>query len=305
MATRPTLARWLCYLSAGCIAWSASGRGAAAAQASAEVAQPALAAAEAAPLPLPDAVPDATGWGVAGGLRYLEIIRGDAKPNEKLPLLLVIHGLGDKPHRSWLESIDVDSKLKARMILPQAPTAYGDGFAWFPYRAGSLDQAELARGITQAAERLTRMLEVLKTQRPTRGKALVSGFSQGGMLSYALALSHPELIAYALPIGGMLPGQLWPVSGAAADAHFPALRALHGTADTIVRFSVDDQLVRHLRELGYAAELVPFEGAGHTISAEMAVLARSTLSAALAQTIENPPKRAAAVAPRRAARPAK
>jgi phospholipase/carboxylesterase len=305
MTTRRALACWLCYLSASSIAWSASGRGAAAAQASADVGQPAVASAEAAPSPLPDAVPDATGWGVAGGLRYLEILRGGAKPNEKLPLLLVIHGLGDKPHRGWLESIDVDSKLKARMILPQAPSAYGDGFAWFPYRAGSLDQAELARGITLAAERLTRMLEVLKTQRPTRGKALVSGFSQGGMLSYALALSHPELVAYALPIGGMLPAQLWPESAAPPDAHLPALRALHGTADTIVRFSVDDQLVRHLREHGYSAELVPFEGVGHAITPEMAALVRSTLSAALAQAIANPPKRAAAAAPPTAARPAK
>jgi phospholipase/carboxylesterase len=251
----------------------------AAAQAAPDVAQPAPA--ETSPVSLPDVAPDATGWGVAGGLRYLEIIRGDAKPNEKLPLLIVIHGLGDKPNHGWLEAIDVDSKIRARMILPQAPTPYGKGFAWFPFRAGSLDQAELARGIAEAAERLTRMLEVLRTQRPTRGKAVVTGFSQGGMLSYALALSHPELIAYALPISGMLPGQLWPVTPAPAGT--PPLRALHGTADTLVRFTVDDELNHRLRELGYPAELVPFEGAPHAITPEMTALVRSTLSEALAQ----------------------
>jgi phospholipase/carboxylesterase len=286
MTLRPAFAWLLLYTSASSLAWSASR---AAAQATPDVAQPAVAVAAPPATPLRDAAPDATGWGVAGGLRYLEIVRGGAKPNEKLPLLLVIHGLGDKPHRGWLEAIDVDSKIKARMILPQAPTAYGDGFAWFPYRAGSLDQAELARGISDAAERLTRMLEVLRTQRPTRGRALVSGFSQGGMLSYALALSHPELVAYAVPISGMLPAQLWPVIAAPAEAHFPALRALHGTADTIVRFSVDDQLVRRLRELGYPAELVPFEGAVHAITPEMSALLRSTLSAALAQPAASPP----------------
>jgi phospholipase/carboxylesterase len=211
----------------------------------------------------------------------LEIIRGGAKPNEKLPLLLVVHGLGDKPHHGWLDAIDVDSKIKVRMILPQAPTPHGSGFSWFPYRAGTLDQAELARGISAAAERLARMLEVLQTQRPTRGKALVSGFSQGGMLSFALALSHPELVAYALPISGMLPGQLWPVAAAPAGVVYPPLRALHGTADTVVRFAVDDELVKRLRELGYPAELVAFDAVPHAITHEMSAVARSALSAAL------------------------
>src|SRR4051794_10565451 len=65
----------------------------------------------------PDAAPDATGWGTAAGLRYLEIIRGGARPNEKLPLLLVIHGLGDKPAPDWVRAVDVDDNLKVRMIL--------------------------------------------------------------------------------------------------------------------------------------------------------------------------------------------
>jgi phospholipase/carboxylesterase len=275
MTYRTALAWWLLFTHALASSFAA-------AQASPVVAQPAAVAVEASPAPPPDAAPDASGWGVAGGLRYLEIIRGGAKPNEKLPLLLVIHGLGDKPHHGWLEAVDVDSKIKVRMILPQAPTPHGGGFSWFPYRAGTLDQAELARGISAAAERLARMLEVLQTQRPTRGKALVSGFSQGGMLSYALALSHPELFAYALPISGMLPGQLWPIAAAPAGVVYPPLRALHGTADTVVRFAVDDELVKRLRELGYTAELVPFEGVPHAITREMSAVVRSTLSALLA-----------------------
>ena len=276
---------WTCWL----LLTHAFASSLAAAQAAPDVAQPAPAAVEASPAAPPDAAPDASGWGVAGGLRYLEIIRGAAKPNEKLPLLLVIHGLGDKPHHGWLEAIDVDSKIRARMILPQAPTPHGSGFSWFPYRAGTLDQAELARGISAAAERLARMLEVLQTQRPTRGKAVVSGFSQGGMLSYALAFSHPELVAYALPISGMLPGQLWPVAAAPAGVVYPPLRALHGTADTVVRFAVDDELVKRLRELGYTAELVPFAAVPHAITKEMSAVARSALSEALTTLTPPPP----------------
>jgi len=241
-------------------------------------------------LPLPDAPPDATGWGVAGGLRYLEIVRGDAKPNEKLPLLIVIHGLGDKPHHGWLQAVDVDSNIKARMILPQAPTPSGSGFAWFPYRAGGLDQAALAHGIAEAAERLAHMLTVLQKQRPTRGKPVVSGFSQGGMLSYALALTHPELVAYAVPISGMLPEVAWPVNPP-GKVVYPPLHALHGTADSVVRFTVDDQLVQRLRTLGYPAELVAFEHVEHAITPEMTALVRTLLSAALTPTAAATPRR--------------
>jgi phospholipase/carboxylesterase len=228
-----------------------------------------------------DAPPDASGWGTAAGLRYLEIVRGEVAANAELPLLLVIHGLGDQPQRAWLNAIDVDSHSPARMILPQAPTPYGRGFAWFEYRFADQDPAALARGIAAATERLARMITVLQTQRPSRGKAVVSGFSQGGMLSYSLALSHPELIAFALPVSGMLPEPLWPATKP-ASTRFPALRALHGTADPVVAFAADAQLAKHLRELGYTAELVPFPDVGHSITAAMSLDARSALSAALA-----------------------
>jgi phospholipase/carboxylesterase len=229
----------------------------------------------------PDAPPDQTGWGTAAGLRYLEIVRGGASPDEQLPLLLVIHGLGDKPHHDWLQAVDVDSNVKVRMILPQAPTPHGDGFSWFPYRAGSLDQAALAQGISAAAERLTRMITVLRTQRPTRGRAVVSGFSQGGMLSYAVALSRPELVEFAVPISGMLPGPLWPVR-ARTVGWFPRIRSLHGKADSVVRIDVDQQLVERMRQLGYPVELVAFEATGHTITPAMSAIVRGALNEALA-----------------------
>lgn len=227
-----------------------------------------------------DAKPDATGWGVAAGLKYLEIVRGGAADDDTLPLLIVIHGLGDHPHRDWLNAIDLDPKLKARMILPQAPMPYGRGFAWFPFRFGDRDEVSLAAGISEAEARLAQLIEVLRTQRPTRGRAVVSGFSQGGMLSYALALEHPELVQFALPISGELPSPLWPASKPKRGAS-PRIVALHGTTDTVVTFEADDAFAQHLRGKGYPITLVPFENVGHHISEAMSERAKSELSAAI------------------------
>ncbi|HET8938907.1 MAG TPA: dienelactone hydrolase family protein [Polyangiales bacterium] len=231
--------------------------------------------------PRADSSPDASGWGVAAGLKYLEIVRGGAGADDTLPLLIVIHGLGDHPHRDWLYAIDVDPKLKARMILPQAPTPYGRGFAWFPYRFGDHDDVALAGGISEAEARLAQMIEVLRTQRPTRGRAVVCGFSQGGMLSYALALGHPELVQFALPISGELPPPLWPASRPKRGAS-PRIVALHGTTDTVVRFEADDLFAQHLRAKGYPIMLLPFENVGHHISEAMSERAKTELSTAIA-----------------------
>jgi phospholipase/carboxylesterase len=211
----------------------------------------------------------------------LEVVRGEASADESLPLLIVIHGLGDRPHRDWLYAIDIDPKLKARMILPQAPTPYGQGFAWFPFRFQDHNDQALAGGISEAAARLALMIDALQAQRPTRGRVIVTGFSQGGMLSYALALSQPQKIQFALPISGELPEQLWP-SARPKRGSVPRMIALHGAADTVVSFEADDKLARHLRGLGYPLELVRYEGVGHHISEEMSARVKRELSMALA-----------------------
>src|SRR5688500_3007749 len=45
----------------------------------------------------PFQAPDAAGWGRAAGLRYLERCLGGARPDDALPLVIMIHGLGDRP----------------------------------------------------------------------------------------------------------------------------------------------------------------------------------------------------------------
>lgn len=231
------------------------------------------------PAPEPDAKPDETGWGVAAGLRYLELIRGNASADETLPMLIVIHGLGDKPSRDWLSAIDLDPQLKARMILPQAPTPYGQGFAWFPYRLRDQDDSSLAEGISHAEAGLTRAIEQLTRMRPTRGRVIVCGFSQGGMLSFALALAHPQLFQQALPISGRLPEALWPARK--PQGYVPAIVALHGNADPVVSFDADAKLVQHLRDLQFPAEIAAYEGVGHHISQAMSARLRAELSSAV------------------------
>jgi phospholipase/carboxylesterase len=125
------------------------------------------------------------------------------------------------------------------------------------------------------------MLSVLQTQRKTRGRAVVTGFSQGGMLSFALALKHPEQVEYAVPISGYLPEPLWPATKPTGSS-FPGIQALHGTADALVGYEADARAVAQLRKLGYEVQLATFENAPHAITPAMSTLVRRTLTQALA-----------------------
>lgn len=227
----------------------------------------------------PDSTPDAQGWGRAAGVRYLEMIRGAADRSQPLPMVVMIHGLGDRPRPELMDIVDVG--VPARIIMPQAPTPIGDGYSWFPYVVGGNDPQALARGIGAAELQLSEALRVLRSSRPTLGRPIVAGFSQGGMLSFALALRHPEQLALAFPISGTLPPPMWPTDKAAARS-WPPIRALHGSADHVVPIDGTRALIARLRALGYDATLREFPGVDHFVTAEMQAATHATLSEAVA-----------------------
>ena len=217
------------------------------------------------PAGAPFVAPDADGWGTAGELRYLEVVKGGGRADQALPLVVMIHGLGDRPRDVWIS----ETPMPMRVVMPQAPLPHGGGFSWFAYRAGDNDPAALAAGIARAAGQLAVALELLVQHRPTRGKPIVGGFSQGGMLSYALAVLHPTTLRAAYPVSGMLPRPLWPAAGPEPGQGVP-IRAMHGDADRIVPIAPARALVSHLTAKGYDAQLQEFRGVGHRITGAMA-----------------------------------
>lgn len=208
----------------------------------------------------------------AGEIHYLEFVTGGADPESPLPMIIAIHGLGDSPQgfRALLQEFD----RPARVILPRALHAYEEGWSWFPIRARDRDIDALAQGIDHAADVLASAVAELTQQRPTIGKPIVTGFSQGGMLSFALAVEHGELFSAALPIGGWLPEPLWPT---AANPSAPLVLAFHGDGDAAVPYEPTKLCVEQLERLGYRVELRTYVGVGHMISPDI----RSDLMATL------------------------
>lgn len=187
----------------------------------------------------------------------MERTTGGAAHGAQLPMLVFMHGLGDHPRADWLPAFD----FPARVIFPQAPTPYGKGYAWFDFHGTASDPERRAGAISAAAAQVARMLQQLVRDRPTAGKPVVTGFSQGGMLSYAVALHHPQAISRAFPVAGSLPPSLWRI---APGAQVAPIVAWHGDADPIVPLGPTQTMVDSLA-LHHDVQLHVVPGVGHRI----------------------------------------
>lgn len=217
------------------------------------------------PAPAPPATAPAPAYRALAGVEYVEFVTGKADPEARLPLVIAIHGLGDRPERF---SVLVDDlPIAARVILPRGidPLPEG-GYSWFPIRARSPDVSGLSGGIARAGDALVPFVRELVATRPTVGKPVVTGFSQGGMLSFYLAVRAPELFAAAFPVGGWLPPPLWPRQ---KPAGAPPIAALHGAVDQAVKLAPTEQAVEHLQDLGWPVTIKVWPDVGHAVPPNM------------------------------------
>ncbi|WP_437683596.1 alpha/beta hydrolase [Sorangium sp. So ce131] len=216
----------------------------------------------------PPAAPVASAPGPAAppaGVEYLEVVTGGADASEALPLVVALHGLGDRPE-SFVGLLS-DADFKARLIVPRGLTPYHDGYSWFPLRQALASDA-VGQGVLRAAGAVAATIERLAAERPTRGKAIVTGFSQGGALSFALALHHPRVVGAAFPVGGWIPAPVLP-SARPLDPATPAIVALHGEQDQRVPIGPTREAIAALRGLGAKARLEGYPGVGHSVSGDM------------------------------------
>jgi phospholipase/carboxylesterase len=209
-------------------------------------------------------------------LAFVERVVGGARPDDPLPLVIVVHGLGDRPEN--IVRLFEPLPLRARLVAPRAPAAHGRGFSWFPVAKLPPAPSEPAReaGIRESAAKLAELARWLAANRPTRGRPVLTGFSQGGILSFAVAALHPEAIAAAVPVAGALPAPLRP--GRAAPV---PIRAFHGDADTVIPHAAGEETVKALRAAGADATLRTYGGVGHTIPPKMRADLYETLAGLL------------------------
>jgi phospholipase/carboxylesterase len=159
----------------------------------------------------------------------------------------------------------------AEIVLPRGFEPFGDsGWQWFSWPPGTSDE-DAARALSASEQKLWPVIASLAQGR----RLIVTGFSQGAMLTYLIAERHADSVALAVPISGKLPRALMP------HEHRPAapIHALHGGADPLISVELARETVTAFERDGAQATLHVFDRVPHTVTPEMQAELWSTVLA--------------------------
>ncbi len=205
-----------------------------------------------------------SGGGVINGIRYLERIRGGADPNAALPMVLVFHSKGARPEGF---AAGFGGIGPARLILPEGPYAtQGGGRKWWvegiksAVREGNM--AEATAQWQHASDQIANFVDQITQCRPTLGKPIITGSSQGGEMTLLVASTEPRRVYKGVAVASYLLEPFWTSRMAPVDM-------LHGTGDRTVPFSWAKQYAEHMMARGAPLTFTAFSSPGHGVTSQM------------------------------------
>ncbi len=215
--------------------------------------------------------------GVVAGVRYLERMRGGAAPGDRVPMVVLFHALGASPegYASGLSSIG-----RARLILPEGGIVGGGGHMWFPEGikgtlSDGFDPTEQAAW-QGAGDRIANFIRAVSSCRPTLGRPIVTGSSQGGEMTLLQASSHAGLVSGAVALNADLPQAFW-------NRRMAPTAMLNGTGDTTVPYdwakAYADEMVRKGAPLTFRS----YPSQGHDLTNAQTHDWRQTVAAMVAK----------------------
>ena len=179
-------------------------------------------------------------------LQYILAKPDDLKPDEKLPLVVFLHGAGER---------GTDINDIKRLGIPK----YLDG--GLPIRAVILAPQLFSRDIiwTTVIHEVMELIRLIRDNDPNADPCHVclNGVSMGGYGTWELAMSYTaEFTAIAPVCGGGTPWRAWRLS------KLP-VRTYHGDADDTVPLSETLHMVDEIRKNGGNPECILLHGVGH------------------------------------------
>ncbi len=116
------------------------------------------------------------------------------------PLLILLHGLGSNENDLFSFAPHLDPRYRILSVRAPRSYAYG-GFAWFDILFDQPVPRPNAVQLAEARQTLVSFLqEVREAYHPSR--IYLAGFSQGAIMSYLTALTHPTLVSGVLAMSG-------------------------------------------------------------------------------------------------------
>lgn len=197
-------------------------------------------------------------------LRYRIMLPEGYRANQKYPLVLFLHGAGERGSDNEAQLVHGSSlfaaphtreQFPAIVVFPQCPL----GMSWYnglrlPDLPSTLDSSGPSKPMGLVIELIE---SLIATEAVDQDRVYVMGLSMGGFGTFDILSRRPELFAAGIPICGGGDTSL-----VASYAHIP-LWIFHGALDDVVVPEFSRSMVEALRSKGATVKYTEFPNADH------------------------------------------
>ena len=182
------------------------------------------------------------------------------------PTLIALHGWG----ANSFDLLSLAPHLGQGRFLVLCPEGavevplaeMGVGFGWFPLTVGAPPDA---RAFHDSVDQLVAFLDAAERRYPiATNKVALLGFSQGGVVAYALALRQRQRFAALAALSSWLPRELVEAPGTSMLDSLPVL-VQHGSQDDLIDAARGRESVELLRRLNASVTYREYEMAHQII----------------------------------------
>ena len=175
------------------------------------------------------------------------------------PLIVLMHGAGANER----DMIGLWHDLPGTLVVisPRAPFHDANGgWRWYRKETREADLA-LSKKIVDVI-----VANAVKRFDADPARVFVGGFSQGGVMTYEVALREPGMFAGAAVLSGILfPSE---TASLAPEASRTPFFLAHGTADAVIPYPAAISAKDALAKLGIPAAFHAYQGMSHTVGPE-------------------------------------
>ncbi|WP_405224606.1 alpha/beta hydrolase [Dokdonia sp. Asnod1-B02] len=193
------------------------------------------------------------------------ITRKPSKPSTgKAPLILLLHGYGSNEEDlfSFAEEIPEEYFIVSAKA-PIAMQPYGN--AWYHITIdGDGVKSSDNEGARESRDIIARFIdEIVAEYNVDKHNVTLLGFSQGTILSYAVALTYPEKVKNVIGLSGYINEEIIDLKSNPSYAHLNIYNS-HGTVDQVIPIDAARKTPGYLKNIGIESTLSEFP-VGHGV----------------------------------------
>lgn len=204
----------------------------------------------------------------SGAIALQYRMRSPQVKTAKPPLIILLHGIGS--NEDDLFALAEHLPASFLVISARAPYTMGaNSFGWFKvdFSTGKpvydSEQEKQSRGL------ILQFIDQLKRKHNfDTSNVFLLGFSQGAIMSYTVALTHPEKIKGIAVMSGRLPEQIKPIMPQQSKFKHLKVFMSHGTEDEVLQINYAREALTFLKTKQVPVTYKEYH-AGHTITKEM------------------------------------